>query len=119
MLPHDLHKHGCQLKYQQDRVRRCRTPPPSSSALEFSFPLRQTPPPLLHNQGLEIPGLVLQLAAASEKSGKALAKELMMPQGIDLSSLGDLAAVLGVSQGLNLLVNNQQGPNPPPFSPVP
>lgn len=62
---------------------------------------------------------MLQLAAASEKSGKALAKELMMPQGIDLSSLGDLAAVLGVSQGLNLLVNNQQGPNPPPLFPRP
>ena len=51
----------------------------------------------------------MQLAAASEKSGDALAKELMMPQGMDLSSLGNLAAVLGVSQGLNLLVNNQQG----------
>ena len=53
--------------------------------------------------------LGVQLAAASEKSGDALAKELMMPQGMDLSSLGNLAAGLGVSQGLNLLVNNQQG----------
>ena len=49
------------------------------------------------------------MAAAGPASNEEIASQLMMPQGIDLSSLGNLAAVLGVSQGLNLLVDKQQG----------
>ena len=51
----------------------------------------------------------LQMAAAGPATNEEIASQLMMPQGIDLSSLGNLAAVLGVSQGLNLLVGKQQG----------
>lgn len=32
-----------------------------------------------------------------------------MPQGIDLSNLGSLAAALGVTQGLHALANHQLG----------
>ncbi len=49
------------------------------------------------------------MAAAGPATNEEIASQLMMPQGIDLSSLGNLAAVLGVSQGLNLLVDKQQG----------
>lgn len=49
------------------------------------------------------------MAASGKASAEEIAKQLMVPQGIDLSSLGNLAAVLGVSQGLNLLVDKQQG----------
>ena len=49
------------------------------------------------------------MAAAGPASDEEIASQLMMPQGIDLSSLGNLAAVLGVSQGLNLLVGQQKG----------
>ena len=47
------------------------------------------------------------MAASGKASAEEIAKQLMVPQGIDLSSLGNLAAVLGVSQGLNLLVEQQ------------
>ena len=49
------------------------------------------------------------MAASGQASNEEIANQLMIPQGIDLSSLGNLAAVLGVSQGLNLLVDKQQG----------
>ena len=60
-------------------------------------------------QHLPLNLFVWQMAAAGPASNDEIASQLMMPQGIDLSSLGNLAAVLGVSQGLNLLVDKQQG----------
>ena len=52
---------------------------------------------------------VMQIAPGNTSAKEDIANQMMIPQGIDLSSLGSLAAVLGVSQGLNLLVDKQQG----------